>query len=537
MIGNCDVIGSDHFDVVAKLCFLGGGETSVNYSIVSNRVQYDGAPKPFDFLDFVHSRLLTAFRLYSLSRSLLKLEFDTERETAFKMVCDVFGPTMRKDMTFCEFEAAVILCLGLMGYDYSQMQKKVPSVVPVAPVAPLTRPPRSMWNWRNPVEEAFIARTNCLFASVVEVVEVISPLTDGVDDGSSMVVCSKCWVVLEMGINYFPQTVDAVLICDNCIRVEDPMLVEVVDLKKCKECGVVVSLANCSKSQLRHNRPKCVSCIIPPPAPVRSKLKCMIDENERSFDRISNLCDGVFIDFECALGDRSKVTQCGVTTIDKCCGRVRVTNFVVLENEEFLDNFVSNSDCQFGSTFKVELKMLCAILQREIQGHGYVCTYASSLDLFVLKSLGIEVRKHVDLQLLIGDTDGKLPGLSTMLLMFKFRPSGLHCAGNDSYWTFVLFFSMVNVRGRIFDTILFGDHFKDLFDFFLSTPCTVRDFVLFQYDMQLCNFHSEFPVSGSSLDLIKHWPDLPRNKIFPFVMSHLTGEHFPDDANIVLGLV
>jgi len=76
-----------------------------------------------------------------------------------------------------------------------------------------------------------------------------------------------------------------------------------------------------------------------------------------------------------------------------------------------------------------------------------------------------------------------------------------------------------------------------LFDFFLSTPCTVRDFVLFQYDMWLCDLHSEFPVPGSSLDLIKHWPDLPRNKIFPFVMSHLTGEHFPDDANTVLGLV
>jgi hypothetical protein len=389
--------------------------------------------------------------------------------------------------------------------------------------------------WRNPIEETFIKNTNDLFAGFVEP-EILVGEEIGIVVEIEVDACISCEAILKIGENYFPGE-NAVLRCALCCS--PPVQLKIVDVeKKCQKCGISVTSNNCSKSQFKHSKPKCFQCVIAPLPPAQTKLSKMIEENERRLDMIKKYIDCVFIDFEHVPGDESRITQCGIVSFSRCCGKIKVVNYLIAENQEEATNSISNTNVRLGRNELIPQFDLCSKVIDAVRRHEYVGFYSCASDLRILEDMKISPGKYIDVQLLVGDTKGKMPSLQVMLDMFEFPFSDLHCAANDAYWSMILYFCLLRLRKEKFVSEYKPWEFSQLFYKFLDSDCCERDFVDFQYDLEFCWQHEVYHDDQDSFDKVKYLEGLPRRKVFELTMSHLLGQDYPDRlAALVLDLV
>jgi len=313
-------------------------------------------------------------------------------------------------------------------------------------------------------------------------------------------ICSQCWVPLDDRFNCSIDENKVEGKCFSCIngRPVSPEVKEFVlfELEKnCVKCSVLLNETNCTKSQYRRTKSRCMSCTDYASAnkkPMSPKIVNQELEMKKKFENLGFTFGIMSMDFECIRGQWQKVTQCGVTYYDHLCandwkhencGSILVENFVIVDNIDIDCDDLPFDEFLFGQTRYVTLDSFREYLKFRICYAESVIVFDSNLEVKILNLWKIDTSKILDLQLVVGIDVKRKMSLTDLLLKFNYEPRNMHCAGNDSYWIFVVYCRAVFDFGYVDSS---SNYRKMMFDW-LSSRGDFDEFVRFQVQIQTCS--------------------------------------------------
>jgi len=166
---------------------------------------------------------------------------------------------------------------------------------------------------------------------------------------------------------------------------------------------------------------------------------------------------GLFaIDFECAKGDPSKVSECGVAYIEPCCAKMVVEHYTLVNKGNI------KPDSLFCQSVRITFSQLSDRLKYFSQKFGKFLVFDSSLDKQVCAHLGVFC-EFVDVQKVVCGPKSQV-SLSKCLADNGVWPRRMHCSVNDAIWTLILCMRAYKFRKISIKPKYFSD--------FLDSPCS-----------------------------------------------------------------
>jgi hypothetical protein len=358
-------------------------------------------------------------------------------------------------------------------------------------------------------------------------------------------VCSQCWVPLDDSLNCDVEENHIEGKCRLCMKGQSvsPELKEIVMFqleKECVKCFVLLTEQNCTKSQYRRTKSKCVACTDYASAfkqPAVPKLDRQEAVMRTRFELLKFNFGLVALDFECVEGDWRKVTQCGLTYFDPICektsfgsncGAVIAENFVIVDNIDPNSDELPEDKFGFGSTRYVTFENFLVYLNFRIHHAQVVVVYDSNLEVKLLNLWGCDASKVLDFQLVVGIDSRRKLSLTNLLKRYGYDPVGMHCAGNDSYWIFVAYCRVSFESGYAqFTDAVNGEYYREMSEWLFSSA-KFRDFVRFQLRVSTCDRcsdnASDFMVAFRRMN--RHG-DFDFDRLISYVRAHFCPVDFP----------
>jgi len=317
-------------------------------------------------------------------------------------------------------------------------------------------------------------------------------------------ICSQCWVPLDDNFNCTVEENNPEGRCRLCVSGQSvPLEVKEIVMfqleKECSKCLVLLNEMNCTKSQYRRTRPRCMACTDQASAhkqPALPKLDAQELIMKNRFETLQFDFRMLALDFECVEGDWRKVTQCGITyfnsvcertTFQSGCGALIVENLVIVDNIDSRLDDLPEDTFEFGQTKYITFEDFLTYLNYRIHCAKVVVVYDSNLEAKLLNLWGCDASKILDLQLVAGIDSRKKISLSNLMKKYGYTPRGMHCAGNDSYWIFVVHCRVAYDAGLApFSKIVNMEVYSRVFEWVFSSA-DFDEFLRFQLKIFTCD--------------------------------------------------